>query len=299
MKIYEYTPMTAMDGKRVLALGLFDGVHLGHRAILNRAIAEARAHRLIASALTFTASSSKKGGGFIYNDRQRAELIASLGIDELLICDLDEIGDESAEHFASVTLPNLLGCRISVTGKDFRFGRGARGNVSLLKEIMESRGGEAIVVDEVTYENEKVSSTKIKKLLLDGKIKEANLLLGTPYYSIANTVRGMGLGHSFGFPTVNTDIGEGECEIKSGVYETVCTVDGKTYASLTNVGICPTVGERKKHRETYILGECGSLYEKEIRIEYTDFLREEIKFDSIDALREQIALDVRKITKES
>ncbi len=291
--IYSYTPGQRLCGKRVIALGYFDGVHKGHREILKRAAAEAKALGAAASVFTFTSvSDSFKGSGRIYSNESKISLISECGIDDIIIADFEAVKSISAEDFISKTLIADLGCILAVSGKDFRFGEGARGNTELLKERIEKFGAGLICPSDVVADGEKISSSKIKELLSLGNVKKAGELLGAPYFVKSKVVRGLGIGKSFGFPTVNTEIEKGTVSLPCGVYKCVCQIDKKSFHALTNVGTCPTVSNREKHMETYIIGCEEDLYDREIKICFLDFLRSEKKFETKEALIMQIKDDI-------
>jgi riboflavin kinase/FMN adenylyltransferase len=163
----------------------------------------------------------------------------------------------------------------------------------MLLELMKSLGGGLICPKDVMLSGEKISSTRVKTLLKEGRVKEAGELLGRAY-SVKKQIRhGLGLGKSFGFPTVNTDICESDPALAFGVYKCLTKIDGVTYNSLTNVGTCPTVGKREGHRETFIVGFDGDLYGKEIEIYFLDFVRGEKRFESVEELIMQIKDDIK------
>ena len=293
IKIYDYEPKKALCGKRVIALGFFDGVHRGHREILKTAVTEAKALGAIASVFTFTSENSKfKGEKRIYSSEKKISLISECGIDEIIIADFEAVKSISAEDFISQTLIEDLGCVLAVSGKDFRFGYKAKGDTELLGKIIKKFGARLICPSDVEEDGEKISSSQIKKLLSDGNVKKAGELLERHYFVKSKVQRGLGLGKSFGFPTVNTEIDEAEISLPNGVYKCICEIDKKNYDALTNVGVCPTVSSREKHMETYILGCNENLYGKEILISFLDFIRPEKKFESIESLKTQIKVDI-------
>ncbi len=292
IKIYEYKKGEAIPGKRVVALGLFDGVHKGHRKIIECAVSEAKKKGLSSAVFTFCDDKRLKGGVRIYGAEEKYELIKSLGADEIIVAGFEDISDTSAEDFIKTVLVSELGSVLCVSGRDFRFGKGALGDALLLEKGMKSLGADSVCVSDVTEGRVKVSSSEIKRLLSLGEVKEAATLLSEPYFVIAEIKRGMGLGKTLGFPTVNTEVHEGCVSLMNGVYYTLAEINGKKYQSLTNVGRCPTVGERKIHRETYIMDFVGEIYGGRVKISFIEFLRPEIKFSSVEELKKQIKVDV-------
>lgn len=295
MKIYDYAPGTKISGKRVIALGFFDGVHRGHREIIETACKAAREKNLPAALFTFRAENAElKNSVRIYSTEKKLSILEGLGIDEVIISDFSKLKDLSAERFVTDTLLTDFGCAAAVSGDDFRFGKMAMGDTALLSEMLSLYGAELICPDAIYEGGEKISSTRIKELLSQGRVKEAATLLGQPYFISSEVKRGLGKGKTFGFPTVNTEIGEGEISLLSGVYKCRVKIEESYYDAISNVGVCPTVGERKKHTETYILSYSGELYGENIRIEFLDFIRPEKKFDSEKELITQIKLDISK-----
>ena len=186
-----------------------------------------------------------------------------------------------------------LGTVTAVSGEDFRFGCGAVGDVELLQRLLRDGGANLITPREVRINGEKISTSKVKELLEKGDVKGAQQLLGEPYYIKSVITHGLGLGKSFGFPTINTDIGEREPKLRRGVYKSSVEINSKLYNALTNIGTCPTVGERESHRETFILNFDGDLYGETIKINFLDFVREEKLFDSVEELKMQIKDDIK------
>lgn len=294
IKVYSYTAGAELVGRRVVALGFFDGVHRGHRAIIEGAIKEARKLSLPSSVFTFKGDSFALKGGHIYSTEEKLKILASIGVDEVILADFSEMREVSAENFVKNTLLCDLKCALALSGEDFRFGKGALGNTELLSSLLSEGGASLICPREVVENGKKISSTRVRELLKEGKITEANRLLGSPYVISAKVKKGLGLGKSFGFPTANADIDERCVDILSGVYKCKTRIDGKDYYAIANIGVCPTVSDRKKHIEAYIVGYSGDLYGADIRLEILDFIRPEIKFNSKDELIMQIKLDINK-----
>ena len=293
IKIYEYESGKILPKKRVIALGFFDGVHLGHREILKRAVSEAKALGIPSAVFTFLSESEGlKDEKRIYPTKKKLSLIAECGIDEAIVADFSSVKSVSAENFIENILVGELGCAVALSGEDFRFGKGALGNTALLSATLKSHGASLICPDYVMAGGEKISSSRIKNLILLGKVKEAAELLGAPYSVTSEVKRGLGLGKSFGFPTVNTEISRGTLSLKNGVYACRTATGEKSYKAIANVGTCPTVGDREKHIETFILDFDGNLYGEEISISFLDFIREEKKFESVEELKMQINIDI-------
>lgn len=296
MKIYSYTPGQKTDGKRVTALGFFDGVHLGHRALIARAKRVAEENGIPMAVFTFSSESfGKKGTGRIYSTEEKLEIIEKLGADEVIIADFSSVMNISAKDFVLGTLTGELGTVFSVCGADFRYGKGAEGDAQLLARLMREGGGDCVIVSDETLNGKKVSTTAIKDFLRAGDMQTANALLGEPLFVSGVVERGLGLGKSLGFPTVNTPLGAKSEFLRRGVYRSEAEIDGVRKSSITNLGSCPTVGEREIHLESYILDGTGDIYGKKIKIFLLEFLRDEKRFESKNDLIMQINVDINRI----
>ncbi len=300
MTVYEYGKNECPSGKRVVALGFFDGVHLGHRAILSAA--RKRADELCVPCAVFTfyseSPSAKQSAVRLYSTAAKLELLENCGIDEVMIAEFDEVRGVSPESFVIDLLAGELGCAAAVVGKDFRFGYRAMGDASLLSYLMSESGGECIIADDVMMDGKKISTTEIKKYMASGNIAAANKMLGAPYFLGAVVEHGRGVGRTLGFPTVNCPLTDRQGLLKHGVYVSKIVTRGGTYPALTNVGVCPTFDARPEHAEAFILDFDGDIYGECVRIILTSFLRPELRFDTPEALREQISSDINKVKEE-
>lgn len=297
MKIYNYrTDMPRLDGERVMALGFFDGVHIGHRRLLDVARREAREKNLTFSVFTFADSSEiKRDTGRLYSDRERFFLIEECGADEIVVAGFDDMKNLAPESFAKDFLCGVCSCRVAITGKDFRFGKGATADADALAALMKESGGKAIAIDDVMLYSKKVSTTAIKEYLKVGDTVRANEMLGAPYFIRAEVEHGRGVGKTLGFPTLNCNLESRRGILRRGVYRSSVIIGGKCYDALTNVGTCPTFSEREEHAETYILDFKGELYGEEVRINLLKFLRDEMQFSSENELKMQINIDINRV----
>lgn len=291
MEIYKYAPGVALDTPAVIALGYFDGVHAGHRRLLDTARSVARDRGLDFAVFTFTAEGGLKGTSPIYTTEQKLALLEEAGADRVIIADFSDISSVSAEDFIKNCLVCDMNCRVAVCGQDYRFGQGALGDTNFLSSILSELSRECIIEDEHRIYGEKISSTKIKELLSLGEVDLAREFLGMPYHIRCEVVRGLGVGRTLGFPTVNTALSDDKTLLPRGVYRTAVDIDGVLYTGVTNVGVCPTFDERALHAETYIVGYQDDLYGKKIRIFFLGYLREEKKFSSPEELIMQINVD--------
>ena len=301
VKIIEYKYPEQLGLKNLaLALGYFDGVHVGHRELISMLVREARAKGLSPYVLTFadSLSKTKKSQSIIYNTEEKNKIFEALGVDGVIVADFFSVASLSPEGFVKEVLIDSFGAELAISGYNFRFGKGAAADSSMLVELMCAYGKCAIILSEQKIDGKPLSATIIRGLIFEGRLDEATRMLGIPY-SIRGTVeKGLGLGKAYGFPTVNLPLRENS-PLAVGVYRTAVLVDGKLYTGITNVGKCPTVAEREVHAETLIADFDGNLYGKEIRIFFLGYLRPEKKFDSVDELREQIYLDKDISIKEN
>jgi riboflavin kinase/FMN adenylyltransferase len=275
--------------KKAVAIGIFDGVHRGHRAVFDTAAAIAD---LTPAVMTFSGS-SKASNRLILTESEKLEAIKDRGIKNIFNLNFDEIKDLSPTQFIKLLQDEYNAVHI-VVGEDFRFGAGRSGDTSTLQKICTEMGIGLTITPEVLYDNEKISSGRIRELLEEGEITKANELLGYEFYYKSRVEHGNEIGRSLGFPTINMAIPPEKVKIKQGVYICKVKFDGKIYDGITDFGIKPTVNYKGEPRlETYIHGFDGDLYEKEITIVPKRFLREEIKFDSLEALKTQMERDIK------
>ena len=299
MKRIIYEPGVKLSGKRVVALGFFDGVHEGHRVLLRNAKEEAERAGLPFSVYTFISENAPpKKGAALYSTEKKADIFEALGADEMIISDFSSVSEMSAEDFVRKTLASDLGCEVAVSGYDFRFGKGASADAEMLGKLLSECGGKALTVPEQKIDGERISTTKIKELLSSGECERANEMLGAPYSIDSVVTSGLGLGKKLGFPTVNSEFDGGVCHLKKGVYRTVTRTPCGIFSSLTNVGGCPTFEERAPHAETNIIDFDGNLYGEKIRIYFLSYLREEKKFKDQNELILQINIDKNRVIKE-
>ena len=286
--------------KSAVALGYFDGVHVGHRELISLLVREAKARKVPSYILTFAddISITKKTQSILYNTEEKIEIFKSLGVDGVIVADFNSIKELSAESFVSEILIDSLGAELAISGYNFRFGNGAKGNAETLIRLMEAQCKAAIILDEQKSGNDPLSSTAIRTLISDKKLEEATRMLGAPYFIEGVVEKGLGLGKVYGFPTVNTPVRDNS-PLSTGVYRTAVEIGKKLYTGVTNVGSCPSVKEREIHAETLIADFDGNLYGKKIKIHFLGFLRDEKRFESIEELKTQIYLDKDRSIKEN
>ncbi len=291
-----------MAEKKAVALGLFDGVHLGHRAVISRPVSMA-AQGLVPGVFTFrnTTLAYKQGRSieYIYTDSYKERLVRRLGISEVFSEDFRELRELSGEEFARDILSRRLDAACVVCGTDFRFGRNASCGINELAELGKKYGFAAEVADDVIADGENISSKRIRALLREGSPEKAALLLGEKYTVSGETVYGNQIGRTIDFPTVNQLFEEGQLVPKCGVYSSSVAIDGTEYRAVTNIGVKPTIaGERSPLAETHILGFSGDLYGRYLEVRLNSFIRPEQKFSSLEELRSQIQQDISFAEKD-
>lgn len=301
MVIHEYSYPQKLNLKSsAVALGYFDGVHIGHRELISLLVREAKAKGLTPLVFTFVddITKTKKSQSIIYNIDEKIKIFESLGVEGVIVADFSSISLLSPESFAKDVLIDTLDAHLAISGYNFRFGKGAIAGASDLIELMEKHGRQAIVLSEQRLDGKQLSATIIRELIASKKLDEAARMLGTPYYIEGTVEKGLGLGKVYGFPTVNIPLRQ-SVPLTQGVYRTAVKIGEKLYTGVTNVGSCPTVQERDVHTETLIADFTGDIYGESIRIYFLGYLREEKRFNSIEALKEQIYLDRDKSIEEN
>ena len=298
--VYYSYPVTLELGKIAVALGYFDGVHVGHRELISLLVREAKAKGLKPYVLTFadSISKTKKTQSIIYNTEEKIKIFSSLGVEGVIVTDFSSISGLSPESFVGDVLVGSLGVELAISGYNFRFGKGAAADSLALVELMEKAGKSAIILSEQKIDGKPLSATVIRDHISEKRLGEAARMLGLPYAIEGEVERGLGLGKAYGFPTVNLPLRR-TSPLSTGVYRTAVIIDGRAYTGVTNVGSCPTVSEREIHTETLIADFEGDLYGKTVRIYFLDYLREEKRFDSIEELRDRIYLDKDIAKKEN
>ena len=280
----------------VTALGFFDGMHVAHRTLINEAIKRAKVRNIPSVVLTFSADdvSFKTDKTRLFTDEEKLTELSKMGVDAAAVFDFSLIKGLSSDEFVKSILVGLLNTETALCGYNFRYGKAATGNSFTLDREMKSLGRSTVVLPEYTADGKLVSSSEIRDLLSQKKLREAAALLGKPFFTDGKVSHGLGLGKKLGIPTVNIDSSGGKLELPHGVYLTAAEISGRLYTSITNVGICPTFDERETHSETFIFDFGEEVYDENIRIYYIDFIREEIKFPSQKELIMQINIDINR-----
>lgn len=297
MQVFESLDLPIKFPNPVLTIGNYDGVHVGHRTIIEITKGKAREIGGISMLMTFYPHPlhilrPDKELSSITPLEEKKRLIEEAGIEALLIVPFtQEFSQVTPEAYVKDILIGKLGIKGLVVGDDFKFGKGGRGDIEGMKKYAQAYGFFVEVVNAVTIGGEKVGSNKIRKLLRSGDIDKANLLLGRSYMVSGKVVPGEGRGRAFGFPTINlkTDF---DLVPPNGVYISEVVVGEQRLQSATNIGYNPTFGGQERTIETFIFDYDGELYEKNVRLFFHVKLREEVRFESVSELRQQIERDV-------
>ena len=281
----------------IVALGNFDGFHLGHQAVVNRAIALGFHERRPVIVATFDPHPVRFFKPDVPPFRltsldQRERLFAHAGADAMLVFRFDaELASMDADAFVAEILARRLGVAGVVTGDDFSFGKGRTGDVDLLRKLGEQHGVRAEAVAQVMIDGERVSSGRIREALAAGDPGTATHLLTRPFAVEAVVERGDGRGHALGFPTANVSLGRYQ-RPAYGIYAVRVRLDDDSeHSGVASFGVRPTFEEGEEYLETFIFDWEGDLYDRTIEIGLIAYLRPEAKFDSVEALVEQMRKD--------
>ncbi len=292
-----------------LAMGVFDGVHLGHQAVIGTAVEGARGSGGVAGVLTLEPhpiqilAPGQAPRRILVSLEHKERLLASLGVTVLLVLRFDEtMARQSAEEFGE-HLFSVAALRQMVAGEDWKFGRERRGTIDLLRRLGEPHGVEVTAVPAVMLKGERVSSTRLRRALRDGNLQAASEMLGRSYTVMGTVVRGEQLGRKLGAPTANIMLGDEQLP-PDGVYVVTATIgEGKeTHRGVANLGMRPTVNGERRLLEVHLLDFEGDLYEAGVEVCFGLRLRSEKKFKDQEELREQIRRDLkeaRELFKES
>ena len=296
MKIIEIDLNYETKEESVIALGNFDGVHKGHIKLIQKAIENAKKLNIKSSLLLFnehTDNLIKVGKkDIITTNKTKFEILDSLGVDIIYLINFTkEFMSYSPIKFLDEFLAKNLKIKGVVVGYDYTYGYKKSGDVNFLNEN-KSLFETIEVIEQISYDGEKISSSLIRKLIEAGKIKEANFLLSRPYKLIGKIIHAKGLGKKMGYPTANLELMDNFVIPKFGVYDTDIIVKGKKYKASTNIGTNPTVEHDGIKIEAHILDFNEDIYGEIVELELLDFVRPELKFNSIDELFKQIAKDV-------
>ncbi len=295
MQIYHSVADCQPCGRGAVALGFFDGLQIGHAAVVSRTLSYQQ-EGLCPCVFTFTMDgghpAAKSSANALTTERQKEQLLESWGVRLVLCPDFSEFHAMEPESFVDEILVRRLNANAACCGEDFRFGKKAAGDVGQLAALCQARGIRLDVVPPVTFEGERVSSTRIRSLLGEGRVADANRMLGRAFGYDFTVVRGKQLGRKLDSPTINQRLPDGFVPLRHGVYASVSFAGGAWHPSVTNIGLRPTVEDTTAvNSETYICGFSGDLYGARVEVRLLAFLRPEQRFPSVEALRARIHAD--------
>lgn len=288
--------------KTAVALGMFDGVHIGHKTVIQQALDYAKANIVQSAVVTLANHPRKltqgKAPDLITDLNTRLKIFEELGVDCVLILDFDkELMNTSAEDYLEKYLLNILNPEFISTGYDHHFGKNRGGSIEMLKIWTKNHHIKLVVVGEIDMDDEKISSSKIRDLIHLGKIKEANELLGHRFKIVSRVIKGKKQGQVLGFPTANLKLPEDTIVPATGVYSGRCSIEGfeNDYKCVVNIGYRPSFDDGNyKSIEVHILNFNQDIYGKDLNLEFEYKIRKEKKFNSLEDLKEQIKRDINK-----
>lgn len=300
MKIFHGTDNAGISRGTVLTLGVFDGLHLGHQRIMQTVVESAKAINAVPTVITFdphprAVLHPENAPPLLQTLDQRLANFEVLGIKQTIVIRFDkEFASLDAETFLTDIVHERLQAREVFLGKGFFFGKNRGGNIELLREMSKRLGFFADEVAEVRLRGTRISSSKIRHLLAEGKVNLARRMLGRPYGVEGQIIHGLQRGRTIGFPTANLHP-HNRVIPKFGVYATATLINNEWRRSITNVGIRPTFDDdRNPSIESYVFDFDGDLYGDVLRVRFLHRIRDERKFNGIDELRAQIEKDTRR-----
>lgn len=300
MEIEQELASVTPQGETLLAIGVFDGVHAGHRYLLKQLQKRAAEKHLLSGVLTFNPHPQSvlhpdDQLPWLSNLEDRVTTLQQLGVNIVAVLTFTpELAQLTAQDFMSL-LKKYLKMRGIMVGPDFALGRGGEGNISLLRTLGNQMEFSVEVISPYTINGELVSSTLIRQALIQGDMKRVEKLMGHHFYLRGKVITSDKRGRALGFPTANLESKPQQALPNNGIYATITHVDGKQFPSATNIGTRPTFGEGRKMVENHLLNYKGNLYSKEIMVEFVQKLRDEKRFASSEELKTQIEKDVRKV----
>lgn len=299
MEIIADTSEFYIERETAVAIGKFDGVHLGHRRLLDEVL-QAKKRGLAACVFTFDPPPSVLFGGdahVLTTNEEKHRIFERMGVDFLVEFPMTlETAAIPPSTFIVDYLVGQLNTKFIVAGTDISFGRRGEGNAELLKAMAAEYDYDFKLIDKVkNADGEEISSSLVRECIAIGNMEKAESLLGSPYSVTGTVVKGNHIGHTLGFPTINIYPDENKLLPPFGVYAGKTEVKEKVYRSISNVGCKPTVGgEVRPSVETYLYDFDGDLYGEEATVELSAFRRPETKFESLDALKAQLQRDIER-----
>ena len=299
MEIYKrLSELTTKYTNPAIALGMFDGVHVGHASIIRRAVELARLNNGTSMVFTFSNHplsilNPEHTPLSIGSKSLRRSIVENLGVDVMIeIPFTKDFSRKTPEEFL-IILENYIAPFYVVTGQNFTFGRFGKGNGRMLIREGSNYGFKAEICPTITVDRKTVSSTRIRKLIADGDLAEVNILLGRPFTYVSKVVHGDKRGRKLGFPTANLEIGNHRAMLPNGAYAVNVKFEDKNYCGITNIGDNPTFNVHDRRLEVYINDFNKNIYGQEISVSFLEKLRDEQKFDSVEELVAQLRQDLK------
>lgn len=292
-----------LDSPSAITLGNFDGIHLGHRKLINTVKQYAQKEHISSVVCSFLPHpklvfKTENNFALILTPEEKKERIKNMGVDMYIDFPFDiNFASIAPKDFAEKILFKNLKTQVIVVGENYTFGYKKLGTPEMLKEIGKKYDVKVISIPSVIVDGERVSSTYIRKLLDNTKLKEANKLLCEPYSIIGTVIEGKKLGRKLGFPTINILANPVKLFPVNGVYATKTIYNNFIYNSITNIGYNPTVNGKIKTVETNVFNFNKFVYGEKVEVQFLEFIRPEMKFDSVDKLKEQISLDTQSVNR--
>jgi riboflavin kinase / FMN adenylyltransferase len=283
----------------VLTIGVFDGVHLGHKQLVSELIKQAIPKKILAGVVTFRQHpedvvSAGKKLPFLTDMPTRIKLLKDAGVDFVVpLTFSQDLAALDANSFMDL-LQKYLKMRGLVIGPDFALGKDRKGNIELLKKLGKEMNFSVTVVPPLTINGEVVSSTAIRQSLAEGNMQKYSKMTGRAFSLHGKVVAGAGRGGGLGFPTANLDVSKGQAIPLEGVYCGMAHINGSVYQTMTNVGCNPTFGENELTVESFLINYDGDLYGHKLSVDFISRLRDEKKFKNINELKKQVADDVKR-----
>lgn len=300
MKIFKNIDQYSEGKKSILSIGVFDGIHLGHREILLKIKKLSQEKNAIASVLTFHPHprwvfNPDEKIQLLHTEEEKIKILENLGIEHLFILPFDEnLKQLSGQEFIEKILVQKLNIQHIIIGYDHTFGKNKSGNFELLEKFSKKWNYSVEQIQPCFLGNETISSTKIRNLLLEGNILKANQMLSAPYCLSGKVIHGKKIGRTIGFPTANIEIPEHKLIPKKGAYIVEVQIKNSLYKGMLSIGTNPTVNGKNLSIEVYILDFNQEIYGEKIDIFFRDFLHEEIKFSTIEELIQKLNEDREK-----
>ena len=299
MKIYKNANLNKKYHKGVIAIGNFDGIHLGHQKVINEAKKKAKSKKLPFGIITFEPVPVMYFNSKIKNHRinsleQKINQLKKLKLDFLIIIKFNKIFSSlTAEKFIKEIIYNKTKCSFLYVSKNFKFGYKRRGNIQTLKKYEKLYNFKCLIIRPYKKNKKIISSTLIRKKIINGKIREANTLLNREWNIKSKVIKGRQLGRKIGFPTCNLQLND-YIVPRNGVYAVKVKGSNFNKKGIANIGFRPTFNGKKLLLETNIFGIDKNLYNKEIDISFKKFIRREKKFKDLEHLKKQIKIDIKK-----